>query len=343
MDKDIQPDSLKIKIKFKGENSAENPLAPDCQLKSTEGEPETSNGSAPPRNIETEFQDKVTISSKGGSQDHSADQNNPSENTQLQMVPYDPSVDGTGNVPNPDDCRTPSLSRERSSPNQMPRIFPSIGAFTVQCANCFKWRLIPTKEKYEEIREHIMEKAFYCETGREWRPNISCEDPPDITQDGSRLWAIDRPSIARPPPGWQRLLRIRAEGGTKFADVYYLSPTGKRLRSMVEVERYLNENPEYVAAGISLAKFSFQIPRPLQDNYVRKRPPPPRAAPTDGSGDHVLPRSLDPIEVIPISWARPEPDTNMELGRSSSSANYTGSAPGLRPEAESSKKQRTAA
>ncbi|CAN1340340.1 Methyl-CpG-binding domain-containing protein 2 [Linum perenne] len=102
----------------------------------------------------------------------------------------------------------------------MSRVLPSVGAFTVQCANCFKWRLIPTQEKYEEIREHILERPFYCEAAREWRPNVSCDDPEDISQDGSRLWAIDKPNIAQPPRGWQRLLHIRGEGCSKFADVY---------------------------------------------------------------------------------------------------------------------------
>jgi len=98
-------------------------------------------------------------------------------------------------------------------------ISPSIGAFTVQCAKCFKWRLIPTKEKYEEIRERIIQEPFVCKRAREWKPDVTCNDPEDISQDGSRLWAIDKPNIAQPPRGWERQIRIRGEGGTKFADV----------------------------------------------------------------------------------------------------------------------------
>ncbi|XWS52317.1 hypothetical protein CRYUN_Cryun11dG0057700 [Craigia yunnanensis] len=94
----------------------------------------------------------------------------------------------------------------------------------------------------------------------------------NISQDGSRLWAIDKPNIAQPPPGWQRLLRIRGEGSTKFADIYYQAPSGKRLRSVVEVQKYLIEHPEYATEGVSLSRFSFQIPKPLQEDYVRKRP-----------------------------------------------------------------------
>ncbi|CAN8232532.1 unnamed protein product [Cochlearia groenlandica] len=162
----------------------------------------------------------------------------------------------------------PNQSQPPSSRQQC----PSIGAFTVQCASCFKWRLMPSMEKYEEIRERLLEDPFFCETACEWKPDMSCEVPADISQDGTRIWAIDKPNIARPPAGWQRLLRIRAEGGTKFADVYYVSPSGKKLRSNVEVQKYLDENPEYVRAGVKLSQFSFQIPKPLEENYVRKRP-----------------------------------------------------------------------
>jgi hypothetical protein len=110
-----------------------------------------------------------------------------------------------------------SMSSQKSSVTR--GISPTIGAFTVQCAKCFKWRLIPTKEKYEEIRERIIQQPFVCKRAREWRPNVTCDDPEDISQDGSRLWAIDKPNIAQPPPGWERQIRIRGEGGTKFADV----------------------------------------------------------------------------------------------------------------------------
>ncbi|XP_039138490.1 methyl-CpG-binding domain-containing protein 2-like [Dioscorea cayenensis subsp. rotundata] len=195
-----------------------------------------------------------------------------------QLVLYDHSGSGTSQdalvaVEPTDDF---SLTSESSYvPTPSSRVLPSVGAFTVQCAACFKWRLIPTKEKYEEIRETILQEPFLCDRAREWRPDITCDDPEDISQDGSRLWAIDKPNIAQPPPGWERLLRIRGEGSTRFADIYYVAPSGKRLRSMVEIERYLLEHPEYIRDGVTMSQFSFQIPRPLQENYVRKRPRPP--------------------------------------------------------------------
>ncbi|XP_062115305.1 methyl-CpG-binding domain-containing protein 2 [Humulus lupulus] len=232
-----------------------------------------------------------------------------SEDAFKQMVLYDPAPNNTGAivaVPEPDPCQPRKFRRYFGPSNQ--RVLPSVGAFTVQCATCFKWRLIPTKEKYEEIREHIIEQPFSCETAREWRPDISCDDPADIVQDGSRLWAIDKPSIARPPPGWQRLLRIRSEGSTKFADVYYAAPSGRRLRSMVEVQKYLLEHPEYTRDGVTLSQFSFQIPKPLQDNYVRKRPARLPVSSDDDNG------RLRPSFVNPLAWASPDGSTGLHLG-----------------------------
>ncbi|PKA51421.1 Methyl-CpG-binding domain-containing protein 2 [Apostasia shenzhenica] len=209
------------------------------------------------------------------------------------------------------------------TPNTSNRVLPSIGAFTVQCASCFKWRLIPTKEKYEQIRESILQIPFVCERGREWRPDISCGDPADISQDGSRLWAIDRPNIAQPPPGWDRQLRIRGEGGTRFADVYYVAPSGKKLRSMVEIQRYLEEHPEFAENGVKLSQFSFQIPRPLQQNYVKKRNPRilnsvDGAArlpdPEEGMQKMKTIRVISHTIALPLSWAAPQVQLEVENG-----------------------------
>ncbi|KAL7137027.1 hypothetical protein ABFS83_10G067000 [Erythranthe nasuta] len=276
----VQPRPIKLTIKLnKDKNAPDSSAAPDY-----------------PNNIEES-------ENASNSQE---DQTNPiPENSQYQMVLYDPAVNSGAH-------NTEVVPRKHPFSDNTPRVLPSIGAFTVQCANCFKWRLIPTKEKYEEIREHIMERPFSCETAREWRPDISCEDPPDLTQDGTRVWAIDKPSIAQAPPGWQRLLRIRGEGGSKFADVYYVAPSGKRLRSMLEIQRYLNEHPEYMVEGLSFSQFSFQVPKPLQENYVRKRPRPPP------QNDAVN------TEVKPIAWISDnDVDTDLQLSGPRLSAEYS--------------------
>ncbi|KAL8036573.1 hypothetical protein ABFX02_12G167500 [Erythranthe guttata] len=302
---------LKLTIKLKNEKTADSSSTVADQPSSVEGLPGATSSPA-------SCQDQGDLTSAREVEENQVieDPENESENSGYQMVVYNPVVADASAanelVPEPS-----SIPRENPFANRGPRIVPTVGAFTVQCANCFKWRLIPTKEKYEEIREHIIEQPFYCETGREWRPDISCEDAPDITQDGSRLWAIDKPNIAQPPPGWQRLLRIRGEGSTKFADVYYVAPTGKRLRSMVEVQKYLAENTKYAEEGVRLSQFSFQIPRPLQENYVRKR-----TARTAQTTD------FNPLEVRPLAWVNPDEDDAAEY-------------PDLDPEIQSAKRQRS--
>ncbi|KAJ0985193.1 hypothetical protein J5N97_003549 [Dioscorea zingiberensis] len=199
-----------------------------------------------------------------------------------QIVLYNPDLTNNGQRCNGNHTSAVQSSPGSNDPGE------GFGSFTVQCNSCFKWRIIPTKDTYEKIRASILQRPFVCDQAREWNRRLSCEDPTDITQDDSRLWAIDRPNIAKPPHGWQRLIRLRGEGGTRFADVYYRSPTGKKLRSMVEVERFLLENP---IQGVHISQFSFQTPKPLREDYVRKRPR--RAS------------YLEPTEVTPLSWAPP--------------------------------------
>jgi hypothetical protein len=98
-------------------------------------------------------------------------------------------------------------------------VLPSIGTYTVQCSQCFKWRVVPTKQKYEELRETICQEHFVCERAREWNRVLACHDPEDVSQDGDRVWAMDKPNIAQPPPGWDREVRLRG-ASNKFADVY---------------------------------------------------------------------------------------------------------------------------
>ncbi|XP_044960622.1 methyl-CpG-binding domain-containing protein 2-like [Hordeum vulgare subsp. vulgare] len=190
------------------------------------------------------------------------------------------------------------------------RVLPSIAHYTVQCAQCFKWRVVPTKEKYEELRETISEELFECARAREWNRVLSCDDPEDMSQDGSRVWAIDKPNIAQTPLGWNREVRIRGLGCSKFADVYYTSPAGTTLRSMVEIERYLAENPFYIRQGVYLGQFSFATPKPLEEGYVRKR--------KYSATTCELPDILEPVEVNPLCWAAPP--TRRELLQMGASA-----------------------
>ncbi|KAJ9538457.1 hypothetical protein OSB04_031190 [Centaurea solstitialis] len=318
----MQPYPTKLTIRVNGHIQQ----VASCNVQSHQGsikeEPIDIDGFNAPPKINRKIKDHKDISRSTSHGDlneniidlsSSDDENTPSCNdSQKQLVLYDPCVNSGGAieaVPDPISYIPPSYPRH----HHVQRILPSVGAFTVQCANCFKWRLIPSQEKYEEIREHITEKPFVCETAHEWRPDVSCKDPPDIEQDGSRLWAIDKPNIAQTPPGWQRDLRIRGEGSTKFADVYecfqyYTAPTGNKLRSIPDVEKYLFKHPEYVEHGVTLAQFSFQIPKPLQENYVRKRTPRVAAL-----------REAKPLAVLP----GPEQNTELQLGLPGFSARCT--------------------
>ncbi|GFP79335.1 methyl-cpg-binding domain-containing protein 2 [Phtheirospermum japonicum] len=77
---------------------------------------------------------------------------------------------------------------------------------TVRCSKCLKWRLIHTKEKYEQIRERIDEEHFQCESAREWQQNIYCDDESDVKQDDILRWAMDKPSIPQTSTGWAGFL-----------------------------------------------------------------------------------------------------------------------------------------
>ena len=146
------------------------------------------------------------------------------EDVSKQLVLYEPQTTHRKRrevqFTEPIDHSTPLHQRSPKARYGPTKVLPSIGAYTVQCANCFKWRVVPSKEKYEELRESISRDLFVCERAREWNRVLSCDDPEDMSQDDSRVWAIDKPSIAQPPPGWYREVRIRGQGCSKFADVY---------------------------------------------------------------------------------------------------------------------------
>ncbi|XP_031475603.1 methyl-CpG-binding domain-containing protein 2-like [Nymphaea colorata] len=138
------------------------------------------------------------------------------------------------------------------------------GLFAVQCSACFKWRLIPSKRVYEDIRQAVLVDPFVCDKAKKWNPHVSCAVPDDIQPSEDMIWGIDDPIDApEPPPGWERLLRIRNRWWDyRFADVFYVAPNGKRVRSKSEVERFFTENPEYVREGVHINQFSFYAPKP---------------------------------------------------------------------------------
>lgn len=274
--------------------------APPAVQESVEKDQSVLDGPNVPSNGDSKGTDQNTVDVSSSDYSTEDDERIPSyDDSRKQMVLYDPSLNGRSGaieaVQNPE----PRSASRQFIDNR--KVVPEVGAFTVQCANCFKWRLIPDQERYEVIREHITDNPFTCETTREWDREISCDEPTDLEQDGTRIWAIDKPNIAQPPPGWKRLLRLRSEGSSKFADVYYTSPTGTKLRSIPDVQRYLDNHPEYKQVA-EVSRFSFQIPRPLRENYVRKR-----------STQMPAPGSLGPAAVEPIAWAGPEENLDLQL------------------------------
>ncbi|CAH8277091.1 unnamed protein product [Arabidopsis lyrata] len=147
----------------------------------------------------------------------------------------------------------------------------------VQCADCKKWRLIPSMQHYKTIKETQLQTPFVCERACAWTPNMSCNVPQDGTTCDT--WS----NIPPIPTGWSRSVYIRSDS-TKFADVYYFPPSGERLRSSADVRSFLDNHPEYVRAGVNPSQFSFQLPKPLDENYVKKRTRPVK--PTKSSKDN---------------------------------------------------------
>jgi hypothetical protein len=81
--------------------------------------------------------------------------------------------------------------------------------------------------------------------------------------------------------------------------------------------RYLLENPDYVAQGVTLTQFSFQIPRPLRQDYVKKRP---KIVNPNDEASVVTTKSVKPEEVSPIAWAAPSVHQEGEAGERASHA-----------------------
>ncbi|KAK6120114.1 hypothetical protein DH2020_046150 [Rehmannia glutinosa] len=134
----------------------------------------------------------------------------------------------------------------------------TLDIWSVQCGECFKWRLISTEEEYEEIRSKFIENPFVCTK----KMGVSCDDPTDIEYDNSRTWAIDKPNIPKTPAGFKRTVVMRKDWSKM--DCYYDAPNGKRLRASTEVAKFLDKHPEY-KKGISLDDFSFNCPKIMKD------------------------------------------------------------------------------
>ncbi|KAG0564570.1 hypothetical protein KC19_8G121700 [Ceratodon purpureus] len=155
--------------------------------------------------------------------------------------------------------------------DHIPRWFSTpILTFTVQCSACGKWRLVPSREQYHAISERIIEHPWVCEDAQTWRENASCQDPTDLSEDEpDTFWAVDETIIPNPPLGFARKVVVRGERSEKFADVYYRTPCGRQLRSIPDVQRFLEKVPRHKRQGVSLSQFSFTPPKPGPNSQKR--------------------------------------------------------------------------
>ncbi|XP_008795091.2 uncharacterized protein LOC103710935 [Phoenix dactylifera] len=136
------------------------------------------------------------------------------------------------------------------------------GAYAVQCGKCFKFRLIPTKEEFETIRHNFIEDPWFCNKN----PNVSCDDPSDIELDATQIWVADKPNVPKAPPNTERMLTMRKD--LSKMDCSYIMPNGKRVRSTVEVEKFLEAHPEY-EDQFSVSSFSFTSPKIMEELVSR--------------------------------------------------------------------------
>eukprot|EP01018_Ginkgo_biloba_P027626 Gb_07320 [translate_table: standard] len=90
---------------------------------------------------------------------------------------------------------------------------------------------------------------------------------------------------------------------------------------MVEVERYLLENPEYIMAGVNLSQFSYQIPKPLYEGYVRKRSSSGISETDMGRMKRMrtiseIEKNLTASQATPLSWRTPVASSNLGFNSS---------------------------
>ncbi|KAL1197873.1 Methyl-CpG-binding domain-containing protein 4 [Cardamine amara subsp. amara] len=133
-----------------------------------------------------------------------------------------------------------------------------IDTYAAQCDKCHKWRVIDSQDEYEEVRSKMLEDPFNCEK----KQGRSCEEAADIDYDSSRTWVIDKPGIPKTPKGFKRSLVLRKDYSKM--DTYYITPTGKKLRSRNEIAAFVDANPEFKNAA-PLGDFNFTVPKVMED------------------------------------------------------------------------------
>ncbi|MED6175099.1 Methyl-CpG-binding domain protein 4 [Stylosanthes scabra] len=132
----------------------------------------------------------------------------------------------------------------------------SVDLHAAQCKNCLKWRVIDTQDEFEEIRSKFTDDPFYCS-----KKGKTCDDPADMEYNSTRTWVMDKPNLPKAPEGFKRTLVLRKDYSK--LDAYYITPTGKKLRTRNEIAAYLKDHPEH--KGVSVSDFDFSSPKIMQD------------------------------------------------------------------------------
>jgi len=133
--------------------------------------------------------------------------------------------------------------------------------YTAQCKFCRKFRVIDTQEEFEEITHKIKQEPFDCSK----KANLSCDDPTDIEYDSSRIWVKYKHNIPKTPKDFKRTSVLRKDYSK--LDSYYITPTGKKVRSRNEIAAFLKDHPQ---PGVSASDFDFSSPKAMQDTVPEK-------------------------------------------------------------------------
>jgi len=128
--------------------------------------------------------------------------------------------------------------------------------YAAQCKLCMKMRVIDTQEEFEEISHKMIRDPFNCNK----KANCSCDDPADIEYDSSQIWVTYESSIPKAPQGFKRTLELTKDYSKMVC--YYITPTGKKLRSRNEISAYLKDHPQ---PGVSASEFDFSSPKVRKD------------------------------------------------------------------------------
>ncbi|ESQ47356.1 hypothetical protein EUTSA_v10028037mg, partial [Eutrema salsugineum] len=130
-----------------------------------------------------------------------------------------------------------------------------IETYVAQCGTCGKWRPVPSQEQYEIIRSKALKNSFRCKNGCRKSEDV------DVEGDTTRVWLEDNlHGLAKTPPGFKRIVLLRES--CERTDVYYLTPQGKRLRTIKEFAAFIKDNKGFTKT--IMKNISFKTPKVMK-------------------------------------------------------------------------------